>query len=337
MYLNPTVYSAPHHTFAPYISPLHSTLVRPYHQPVVYTAKVEHPVKYEKDMKMEGEGKEVEPIVYSSHFGVPVVTKPVEYEVEVPARYHVKSGEVEHTVYKREAESEPLHHVATPFVYSSSHYLSNPFHYIANPYMVNPYMYSTPVVPKPVVQPVAVPKLTYTKPVVEEDAKTVANDAITPFGYAAKGQYMADSKGALHIAKREAEPTHHFGYVPYSSGVYSPYHLSTPYVSTPYVSTPYVSTPYISTPYHAYPSVYGLHHLKTYSNDAVKPEGYAAKGQYVAETAGSLHVAKREAEADPAVVYRSPSFYPYTTPYFRSVYSPSFASQYRFSPYSFYY
>merc|ERR1712024_271337 len=36
-----------------------------------------------------------------------------------------------------------------------------------------------------------------------------------------------------------------------------------------------------------------------YSNDAVKPMGYAAKGRYVAQTAGSVHVAKREAEAEP--------------------------------------
>jgi len=40
-------------------------------------------------------------------------------------------------------------------------------------------------------------------------------------------------------------------------------------------------------------------HYKTYSNDAVKPMGYAAKGRYVAQTAGSVHVAKREAEAEP--------------------------------------
>ena len=57
---------------------------------------------------------------------------------------------------------------------------------------------------------------------------------------------------------------------------------------------------YHHTPY-AYKPVtyYKPMQYKTYSNDAVKPESYAAKGQYVAETAGSLHVAKREAEADP--------------------------------------
>merc|ERR1712012_1526628 len=37
--------------------------------------------------------------------------------------------------------------------------------------------------------------------------------------------------------------------------------------------------------------------------DAVGAAGYAAKGQYVANSAGVVHVAKREAEADPALLY----------------------------------
>merc|ERR1719362_2394010 len=42
---------------------------------------------------------------------------------------------------------------------------------------------------------------------------------------------------------------------------------------------------------------------KVYSNDAVGAAGYATKGQYVANSAGVVHVAKREAEADPALLY----------------------------------
>merc|ERR1719510_925435 len=42
---------------------------------------------------------------------------------------------------------------------------------------------------------------------------------------------------------------------------------------------------------------------KVYSNDAVGAAGYAAKGQYVANSAGVVHVAEREAEADPALLY----------------------------------
>merc|ERR1719362_2542544 len=40
-----------------------------------------------------------------------------------------------------------------------------------------------------------------------------------------------------------------------------------------------------------------------YSNDAVGSAGYAAKGQYIANSAGVVHIAKREAEADPALLY----------------------------------
>merc|ERR1712117_816669 len=43
--------------------------------------------------------------------------------------------------------------------------------------------------------------------------------------------------------------------------------------------------------------------MGVYSNDAVGAAGYAAKGQYVANSAGVVHVAKREAEADPALLY----------------------------------
>merc|ERR1712001_334085 len=38
-------------------------------------------------------------------------------------------------------------------------------------------------------------------------------------------------------------------------------------------------------------------------NDAVSAAGYAHKGQYIANSAGVVHVAKREAEADPAYLY----------------------------------
>ena len=51
---------------------------------------------------------------------------------------------------------------------------------------------------------------------------------------------------------------------------------------------------------------------KTYSNDAMKPMGYAGKGMYHAESAGAVHIAKREAEADPALIYNSGVHYPMT-------------------------
>merc|ERR1719178_150080 len=53
---------------------------------------------------------------------------------------------------------------------------------------------------------------------------------------------------------------------------------------------------------------------KVYSNDAVGAAGYASKGQYVANSAGVVHIAKREAEADPALVYSGLGYAaPYTT------------------------
>merc|ERR1712241_966211 len=86
--------------------------------------------------------------------------------------------------------------------------------------------------------------------------------------------------GIHTYGKREAEadPMHHF----YSAMPYG-HHYATPYAAA------YKPVTYFKP----------MHQYKTYSNDAVKPMGYAAKGQYVAQTAGSVHVAKREAEADP--------------------------------------
>merc|ERR1712020_582768 len=43
----------------------------------------------------------------------------------------------------------------------------------------------------------------------------------------------------------------------------------------------------------------------SYADDSVKPFDYAAKGKYMANSAGTIHKAKREAEADPALVYSS--------------------------------
>merc|ERR1711944_20118 len=43
----------------------------------------------------------------------------------------------------------------------------------------------------------------------------------------------------------------------------------------------------------------------SYADDSVKPFDYAAKGKYIANSAGTIHKAKREAEAeaDPALIY----------------------------------
>ncbi len=111
-------------------------------------------------------------------------------------------------------------------------------------------------------------------------AGVYANDAVSSFNYASKGMYKADSVGAKHYAKREADPalfySHYMTPTVYTSG-YS--HYTTPLV---------YSKPAVHMPVHM--------KMKTYSNDAEKPFDYAGKGQYKAINEGAIHIAKREAE-----------------------------------------
>merc|ERR1712018_854052 len=87
---------------------------------------------------------------------------------------------------------------------------------------VKPVVYTKPVVySAPVVTPVVSP------------VKTYANDAVKPFNYAAKGQYIANSAGVVHVAKREAEADHHLLYksiVPATTYVQKPVVYQTPVV-----------------------------------------------------------------------------------------------------------
>merc|ERR1712152_45537 len=88
-----------------------------------------------------------------------------------------------------------------------------------------------------------------------------ANDAVKPEDYASKGQYVAASAGAIHVAKREAEPWLTYG-APLAYG---------------YGVAPYVAA---------------VHPVGSYTNDAVKATpDYAGKGQYVAVSAGAVHIA----------------------------------------------
>jgi len=65
---------------------------------------------------------------------------------------------------------------------------------------------------------------------------------------------------------------------------------------------------------------------KVYSNDAVGAAGYAAKGQYVANSAGVVHVAKREAEADPAILYSGLHGYGYAGLPYATTYATTYAA-----------
>merc|ERR1712121_285591 len=88
-------------------------------------------------------------------------------------------------------------------------------------------------------------------------------------GYAGSGGYVANSGGVVHIAKREAEAEPGYGY-----GLYGGYGIGG--FGTGVGIAGYAPA--------AVPGVYG---------------GYAGAGRYVANSAGVVHVAKREAEAEP--------------------------------------
>merc|ERR1712241_296549 len=218
----------------------------------------------------------VKPVVY---------TKPLVYTK--PVQYHAASPGVSHTVLKREAE--PYHHVMPVITYG------------------------------------AMPAVTYTSGYYPYThgvkTPTYSNDAVTPFGYAGKGQYVANSAGVVHVAKREAEadaqmilPVTTYGHSlvhPTQSVVYKqavqpvvykqavqPVMYTKPVVySKPLVYT----TPIVQ-------KVQPVNYMAgSYADDSVKPFDYAAKGKYIANSAGPIHKAKREAEAeaDPALLYGS--------------------------------
>ena len=106
--------------------------------------------------------------------------------------------------------------------------------------------------------------------------------------------------------------------------------------------------PYVYTPYYMPATVPVKVAEKTLSNDRPSEDMYAAKGQYHAENPGAVHIAKREAEADPALYYRSLGYHynpvayrtHYTSPYYRT-YNPVVYRNYHYNnlytPYSYYY
>merc|ERR1712112_262354 len=114
--------------------------------------------------------------------------------------------------------------------------------------------------------------------------------------YAGAGRYVANSAGTVHVAKREAEADAYYG-AGYGLGYAG-------YAGLGYAGLGYAGVGH---------AVLG-NHVGGYSN--VSPSGslniaglapaavpaigglYAGAGRYVANSAGTVHVAKREAEAD---------------------------------------
>merc|ERR1712212_410792 len=100
--------------------------------------------------------------------------------------------------------------------------------------------------------------------------KTVA--AHQPYGYAASGHYVADSIGARHIAKREAEADAYYGYYGYGGlGAYGYGGYGHGYGAVLATGTPALVGAY-------------------------QPYGYAASGHYRADSLGAVHIAKRSAD-----------------------------------------
>merc|ERR1712025_302877 len=162
----------------------------------------------------------------------------------------------------------------------------------------------------------------------------LANAAIPAIagGYAGAGRYVANSAGVVHVAKREAEAeadaeadpalfysTYGYGLpyagynaysayagYPYTYGAY-PYNYGLGYshYAAPAVATHAVAAPAVAV---AAPVATGYSQVSPSASlttvglaDASIPAvagGYAGAGRYVANSAGVVHVAKREAEAE---------------------------------------
>merc|ERR1712128_413996 len=113
-------------------------------------------------------------------------------------------------------------------------------------------------------------------------------------GYAGAGRYVANSAGVVHVAKREAEADAQFGaygyggHLGYAGLGYGVGHLG--YAAPIHHAVGYGVSNVANT--------VGIHGAAPAAIPAVHG-AYAAAGRDVANSAGVVHVAKREAEAEP--------------------------------------
>jgi len=139
--------------------------------------------------------------------------------------------------------------------------------------------------------------------------------------YAGAGRYVANSAGTVHVAKREAEAdafysTYGMGHLGYAG------HLGYGVAHTGYAATPiHHGVTYTAPVHHAAAYAAPVHHAvghgvtnvaNTVGIHGVAPAAipavhgaYAGAGRYVANSAGTVHVAKREAEANPDAYYNA--------------------------------
>merc|ERR1712055_170022 len=124
-------------------------------------------------------------------------------------------------------------------------------------------------------------------------------------GYAGAGRYVANSGGVVHVAKREAEAdAYYLG--GYGAGLG---YGGLGYAGLGYAGLGYAGLGYANT-YAAAPVVAAAGQVSVSPSASVNIAGlapaalpaigglYAGAGRYVANSAGTVHVAKREAEAD---------------------------------------
>merc|ERR1712029_1165495 len=117
-----------------------------------------------------------------------------------------------------------------------------------------------------------------------------------PYGYAASGSYVADSFGAVHIAKRdaEAEPGYYRSYGHYGGYGHHGYYGKRDAGIIGYSA--YASPLIYSGAYgYAAPATGASIAIRGYGTPATvgtyAPYGYAASGAYVADSVGAVHVA----------------------------------------------
>merc|ERR1719385_40220 len=134
----------------------------------------------------------------------------------------------------------------------------------------------------------------------EADPWSTGYTAIGYGGYAGAGSYVAANPGAIHIAKRSAEPDADpwsTGYTTIGYGGYSSLGYTVPAYSTLGYTTGYTGgyrlyNGYGGYGYGAYGGGYGTVGI------ARGYGGYAGAGSYVAANPGAIHIAKRSAEPD---------------------------------------
>ena len=103
-----------------------------------------------------------------------------------------------------------------------------------------------------------------------------------PYGYAASGRYVADSVGAVHIAKREAEAEPeadadaYYGTYGYSNLGYSSYAAPAAYSSIVRPAISYAARPIVSTGY-------GINRYSAIARPAIYSRGFYGKREAEAE------------------------------------------------------